>query len=143
MEREGLQNMRSPVYWHNYRAVILVYDTGDRETLNELRWWIALARDYSKDQDLLFSLWGNNTGNTTNPVDEEDAGNFAAKFGILPSLIFNVTAATGDNLLGSYERLVDEVHLLNTNRAHAYELPDRIQLGAGQSSRWNWCCGGT
>ena len=145
MEHSGFQNMRSPVYWHNYRAVILVYDTGDIETLNELRWWILLAKDYANGQNLLFSLWGNHTGNTSNPVDEEDARNFAAKFDIHPSLMFDVTASTGDNLLDSYQRLVNEVHLMNTNQPPRDRAQSStcIQLGARQSSGWNWCCGST
>ena len=152
MEHAGLQNMRSSTYWHDNQAVILVYDSGDKETLTELNRWIPLARDYSKDQDVLFSLWGNDTGNTINPVDEESVRNFAATFGISPSLVFSVTATTGDNLLDSYKRLVDAVHLMNTNQARAYEVlrdsEDRIQLRVPthaqprQRTRWKeWCCG--
>ena len=149
MEHTGVQNMRSSTYWHDDHAVILVYDTGDRETLNELTKWIPLAKDYSRDQAVLFSLWGNNTGNTTNPVDEEAVRNFAATFGILPSLIFSVTAATGDNLVDSFKTLVDAVHLMNTNPTRAFEVlgEDKIQLGSGaptlpQRPSWkDWCCG--
>ena len=145
MEHQGLQNMRSSTYWNDDHAVILVYDTGDIETLNELSGWISLAKKYSNNQDILFSLWGNNTGNTINPVDKEDVRNFAATFGILPSLVFSVSADTGDNLEDSYKTLVDTVHLITTNQARGVLREDRIQLGAPvteQRSNWKeWCCG--
>ena len=148
MEHAGFQNMRSTTYWHDDHAVILVYDKGDIETLNELSGWITLAKKYSNNQDILFSLWGNNTENTINPVDEEAVKDFASSFRILPTLVFSVTASTGDNLEDSYKKLVDEVYMINTQQAHVLRQdPDRIRLGSGasttgQRSTWKeWCCG--
>ena len=150
MEHSGLQSMKSSTYWSNGQAVILVYDTGDIETLNELSRWIPVAKDLGRDEEIVFSLWGNNTGNTTNPVDEKATENFAATFGIPSGLVFTVTASTGDNLLDSYKSLVDVVHLMNTNQARAHEMLrkrhiDKVRLGGPmeqQKSSWKeWCCG--
>lgn len=146
MERHGHYNMTQS-YYVKSRAVILVYDTGDRASLNELSDWIEAARDCIRERSTIFSLWGNDTGNDINPVEEDAVTDFAQKHGIARSLIFNVSASTGDNLLDSLKQVVDAVHLTVTNPGQAnelYQLPYVTLRGDAEfranNACWKSCC---
>ena len=145
MERHGHYNITQS-YYVKSRAVILVYDTGDRASLDELSNWIETARDYIRDGSAIFSLWGNDTGNDINPVEDDAVRDFAQKHGIADSLIFNVSGSTGDNLLDSLKQVVDAVHLTVTNPRQAnelYRIPCvTLSRGSASSTKscWKSCC---
>jgi len=148
MEQHGIQCMtRSYFAGHSGPVgVILVYDTGDLESLNCLKDWISAAREHngSTGSSVLFSLWGNDMGNDDNPVDNFAAENFARGYDILPKLIFTVNASTGYNLIDSFQRFVGALHLTDTNPRRAEEwFGDIVELQKPNSdapqSTWSKC----
>ena len=143
MEQHGYLNITRS-YFTKSRAVILVYDVGDRASLDELSDWVKTARGYIRDGNVIFSLWGNDTGNELNLVEESAVRDFAQMHGIATSLIFDVNASTGDSLLTSLKQVVAAVHLSTTNPRQASELyqPPCITLtdGAPHKPWWKSCC---
>ena len=145
MERHGIECMTRSYFAGGPGpvGVILVYDKGDLESLNSLKEWIAVAREYngSTGSSVLFSLWGNDTGNDDNPVEEYAAQDFAQGYSISPRLIFTVNASTGDNLVDSFQTVVDALHLTDTNPRRAEEsYGDIVDLQKPPpQSTWSKC----
>ena len=139
MERYGMRNMTQS-YFIKSQGVILVCDTGEVESLNDLASWIDTARDYT-DSSLVLSLWANNTGNGSNPLEDDAIMNFAAKHGIASNLVFEVSASSGDNLTDSYRKVVDAIHLTNINPRLAREVYKNVDLSHPEPprSRWHKC----
>ena len=139
MERYGMRNMTHS-YFSKSSCVILVYDTGNLESLNELKDWIEIVRDFT-DSSTLLSLWGNETGNEQNPVDEEAVYDFRVQHGISSSLTFTVAVSSGDNLIESFKKVVNAVHLTNTNPRRARELYGESVNLSQQKTHKKSCCG--
>lgn len=141
MERYGMHNLTRS-YFAKSKGVILVYDTGNLESLNDLAHWIATARDYTNDS-VIFSLWGNDCGEGKDPVDDEAVRNFAEKSGISLALSFNVCVSTGDNLTDSFKKTVDAVHLMNTNQRLAEDvypiLTRTVTMDEKAPNAWGKC----
>ena len=143
MERHGIECMtRSYFAGHSGPVgVILVYDKGDLESLNSLNEWINAAREYngSTGSSVLFSLWGNDTGNDDNPVEEYAAQDFAKGYSISSRLTFTVNASTGDNLVDSFQTVVDALHLTDTNPRRAEEsYGDIVDLQKPNPPQGTW-----
>lgn len=150
MERYGIDCMTRSYFagCQGLIGVILVYDKGDLESLNSLKDWITAAREYnsSSGSSTIFSLWGNDTGNEENPVEEYAARDFAARYGISPKLIFTVNGSTGDNLVDCFQTVVDALHLTDTSPRRAEEsYGDIVELQKPicdpPQSKWTKCMG--
>lgn len=150
MERYGIDCMTRSYFagCQGLIGVILVYDKGDLESLNSLKDWITAAREYnsSSGSSAIFSLWGNDTGNEENPVEEYAARDFAARYGISPKLIFTVNGSTGDNLVDCFQTVVDALHLTDTSPRRAEEsYGDIVELQKPicdpPQSKWTKCMG--
>ncbi len=113
MEQHGRHNMTNS-YFSKSSAVILICDKGNIETLNDLGGWIDLARGHTSE-DLVFSIWVNNSENDITPLGENSVVNFAESRDIPKALVFEVTASSGDNLIDSFKKVVDAIHLADTN----------------------------
>ncbi len=117
MERGSISSMTKS-YFLQTVAYILVYDKGDLETLHNLTGWYQRATNESSvtnTDSLVFSLWGNCTENTNNPVSDRDVRDFADKFEVPSELIFKVNAESGWNVDESYQRVLQAVHKAQTN----------------------------
>ena len=113
MERHGVHNLTRS-YFSKANGVILVCDPGDMQSLTELDSWIDHALDHTDDRVVL-SVWANNSDCDVAPFEEDTLANFADSKGIPCSLVFHVIASSGDNLMDSFRKIVDAIHLANTN----------------------------
>jgi len=151
MERHGIKCMTRSYFAGSSGpvGVILVYDKGDKESLNCLDEWIAAAREYNgttTGSGVVFTLWGNSTGNDYNIVEDCDAQDFARGYGISSQLIFTVNASNGDKLLDSFQTVVDALHLMDSNPRRAkesYGTTYSVSLPKSREpeSRWKSFCG--
>ena len=144
MERYGHRNV-TPSYFAKSRAIILIYDTGNMETFNDLETWVKIAKFYCED-DAVLCLCGHNTNNDDNPVDESSVKTFASTYGVPPSLIFTVDPSTGDNMLECFKKTIEAVHLTVTQPRRAREeLFGRMSVEETENSdaTSTWCskCG--
>ena len=139
MEQYGCHNL-SQSYFAKSRGVILVYDMGNRETLEDLNNWIEIIKEKC-DKDIILCLCGHNTNSIENPVDENSVKAFYTKHRISPSLVFTVDPSTGDNMLEFFRRTVDAVHLTVTQPRRARdELYGNLSLQDVDLSSGATCC---
>lgn len=110
LERHGTKHLPTRSYFVGSHGVILVYDYGRRETLNDLKEWLLEAQEFT--DSIVVSLWGNHRDDTTeatNPVSQDEVKDFCKQFAIADALVFTVNAAHGDNLLTNFRQVVDAV----------------------------------
>ena len=139
VERQGLQNM-SRGYFHKANAVILVYDSGDIQSLIALDGWLKLIGRYCQQKRVVLALWGHDTGNDVNPTAVEQ---FAKTKGINPSLVCSVCAESGEGLAAGFKAVVDEVHRVATHQdmpGERTQLMHRTRHGQQQGTWKNRCC---
>lgn len=142
MERQGQHNMTRS-YFNKSSATILVCDRGDMDTLTDLEGWVTLALDYNAD-DIVFSLWVNNTDTDKCPFGDETVRNFADDKGIPRSLVFDVSSSSGDNLIDAFKKVVDAVHLAEVNPRRYREefgMVDISRPEVAPKKWWSKCCG--
>jgi len=108
MEEHGIIGMTRS-YFANSVAAILVYDTGETDTLHKLQDWVERTK-WSDSVDVVLSLWGNDKGYADTQVSEEDSASFAALYGIQEDLVFTVNAESGTGVVESYQNVIEAVH---------------------------------
>lgn len=139
MERFGCDSL-SQSYFSKSRGVILVYDTGNKDTLEDLNNWIRLIRERC-NKDIILCLCGHNTNSVENPVDENSVKSFYTKHRIPPSLVFTVDPSTGDNMVEFFRRTVEAVHLTATQPRQARdELYGNLSLQDMDPTSGATCC---
>lgn len=142
MEQAGECNV-SRGYFNKAHAVILVYDTGDMQSLTDLQGWLKMVKEYCKQRQVVLSLWGHKRGTTRNPVDVDAAQKFAAAQGIPSSLVFEVCASSGEGLVDSFKAVVEGAHLMATDPQRAqqqFSQTIRMRRSTIRGSKQSTCC---
>lgn len=101
-------------YFRKAVGIVLVYDIGNRDTLDALRNWVLYIKDnisWQQQQHITFVVWANNRDQTTTAVSDEQLNSFLTFLGLSQEHCFNVNAYTGDNVFESYQSLIQNVHL--------------------------------
>ena len=113
MEYAGLGNVTRS-YFRQAVGIILVYDIGNRDTLDALRDWVSFTEQnisWEQRQHITFVMWGNNRDQTLTAVSEEQLNSFLTCLGLSEDHCFDVNAYTGYNVFESYQVLVEKIHL--------------------------------
>lgn len=118
MEKEGPRNLTRSYFSHSI-GVILVFNKGDIATLYQLHEWMNQARTHCSRDNILFSLWCNDRGDTDNPVSDEAIQDFIYSAELSPDLVFEISAkriedtehCTGVN--ESYQKVIEAIHREN------------------------------
>ena len=131
-------------YFTRAQAVVLVYDTGDLQTLTELQEWIRMVKTYCKCRNVVLSLWGHDRGTDKNPVDVDTAQKFASTHGIAISLVFRVCASSGEGVVESFKSVVESTHFMATDpqaaRQHLYQTIRAGTQNDLSNSKRTSCC---
>lgn len=94
-------------------GVILVYDAGNRESLDALSDWMQSVKynlSWQWENVITFVLWGNDRDQSLNPVSIEDLDNFILGNNMKEDLCYSVNAFAGKNIFESYHSLLEMVH---------------------------------
>lgn len=113
MEYAGLGNVTRS-YFRPAVGIILVYDIGNRDTLDALRDWVSFIEEnisWDQRQYITFVMWGNNRDQTLTAVSEEQLNSFLTCLDLSEDHCFEVNAYTGYNVFESYQALVEKIHL--------------------------------
>lgn len=126
MEAQGVYNMTQS-YFNDVHGVILVYDPGNSHSLHSLKDWIGRIREVNPGETVL-SLWRNDTGDESSPVEETVVDSFLKECGIPSKLHFRVSTSSNENIKESFVRLAQVVHQVSKSSAGLNdEQPIRIE----------------
>lgn len=112
MERSGVGNITRS-YFRKAVGIILVYDSGNRDSLDALQDWVFYIKDaapWQQQHIMTFTVWANTTDHKSTAVSEEQLNSFLTFLGLSEEHCFVVNAYTGFNVLESYQTLIDRVH---------------------------------
>lgn len=113
LERAGLRNVTRS-YFRYAVGVILVYDVGNRESLDDLTDWVFQIKDsihWQWENSLCMVLWENNRGQTSTSVSGDQRNAFLNHFGLTEEHCYKVDAYSGFNVFESYHSLIERLHL--------------------------------
>lgn len=100
-------------YFRHVVGVVLVYDIGNRDTLDALYDWVLCVKDnvnWQWENSITFVVWGNNRDQALTSVSEEQVQSLCAHLGLCPEDCCLVNAYTGHNVCESYQSLVERIH---------------------------------
>lgn len=100
-------------YFRYAVGVALVYDIGNRETLDALYDWVFRLRDsvgWQWENSLCLAMWGNNRDQDLNSVSEEQLTAFLDHVGLREEDCYQVDAYNGCNVCESYQALIARIH---------------------------------
>ena len=113
MERAGIGNITRS-YFRKAVGIVLMYDIGNRDSLDDLRDWVFYLQDnisWRQQQSITYVVWANNRDRTLTPVSEEQLNSFLTFLGLNEDHCSDVNAFTGYNVFESYQSLIEKVHL--------------------------------
>ncbi len=113
LERAGIGNVTRS-YFRYAVGVVLVYDVGNRETLDALCGWMFRVKDaisWQWEDALNVVVWGNNRDHSLNSVSDEQIKGFIDHFGLTEEQCCKMDAYSGFNVFESYQSLIERIHL--------------------------------
>lgn len=126
LERTGLSNVTRSYFRHAV-GIILVYDIGDRETLDALYDWVFYIKNYISWQwqkCVTFVVWGNNRDQTLTAVSNEQLKSFLTHLELSENHHCEVNAYTGCSVFESYQFLIERIHQHLNPKAKDVYRPD-------------------
>ena len=100
-------------FYRNADAAILMYSVEDRYTFENLQEWVESATDVVDMDSFVFALVGNKSDL---PLEVEHES-IRARCDILDTqLSFFTSAKTGDNVITSFEKIIQHVHKTKSGR---------------------------
>ena len=113
MERVGIGNVTRS-YFRYAVGVALVYDIGNRETLDALYDWVFRIKDcvsWQWEKSVSMVVWGNNRDLSLTSVSQEQMNSFLNHHGLSAEHCYEVDAYTGCNVFESYQSLIERIHM--------------------------------
>lgn len=113
LERAGIRNVTRSYFRHAV-GVALVYDIGNRETLDALCDWVFRIKDsisWQWEKSLCMAVWGNDRDHNLTKVSGEQMKAFLSYFGLGEEHCYEVDAYSGCNVFESYQSLIERIHV--------------------------------
>ncbi len=105
MGQKGFRELLREAYFFGAHGAIAVCDLTNKETLEELRYWIKALTDVAGDVPIVFA--GNKSDlETEKVVKEEDLQELATKY---KSKAFTTSAKTGQNVENAFKALATSI----------------------------------
>ena len=142
LERAGVGNITRS-YFRQAVGVVLVYDIGNRDTLDALRNWVFYIKDnisWHQQQQITYVVWANNRDQTLTAVSEEQLNSFLTFLELSEDHYFDVNAYTGDNVFESYQWLIQKVHVGFSPHRNGGSTNDPISLDGTTQEKSSCSC---
>lgn len=121
LERAGIRNVTQS-YFRYAVGVVLVYDIGNRETLDALHDWVLRIKDsisWQWEKSLCIAVWGNNKDHNLTTVSEEQIKTFLSHIDLGEEHCYEVDAYSGCNVFESYQSLIERIHMSAPSQQHS------------------------
>ena len=143
LERAGIRNVTRS-YFRYAVGVALVYDVGNRETLDDLYDWVLRIKDsvsWQWESSLCMALWGNNRDQTSTSVSGGQLDTFLGHFGLTDEHCSEVDAYNGCKVFESYHSLIERIHMQSRppQQNGAVTLPNASPGPNGDIEQENTC----
>lgn len=132
-------------YFRYAVGVAMVYDIGNRETLDALFDWVFRIKDsicWQWEKALSFAVWGNNRDQNLTSVSDDQVKAFVSHVGLSEEHCHQVDAYSGCNVFESYQSLIERIHtqLGAAPQQHPQVPPDDQPLDQPQDEGTSCSC---